>query len=110
MTTSDVPPLSLSAFDLSPDRGFLPATDPLEHLPEEPILTQIGAELPKLLSARRVRGVIQDRQDIMALAQHRLVDGAALQQRANAALDYYVGDARWIQHHLADALALIASC
>ena len=52
----------------------------------------------------------QDRQDIMALAQHRLVDGAALQQRANAALDYYVGDARWIQHHLADALALIASC
>lgn len=65
MTTSDVPPLSLSAFDLSPDRGFLPATDPLERLPQEPILNQIGTELPKLLSARQVRGVIQDRQDIM---------------------------------------------
>ncbi|MBS0170522.1 MAG: hypothetical protein JSR62_09210 [Nitrospira sp.] len=62
---SDIPPLSLSAFDLLPDRGFLPATDPLEQLPEEPMLNQFGTELPKLLSARRVRGAILDRQDIM---------------------------------------------
>ena len=58
-------PLSLAAFDLSPERGFLPATDPLDQLPEEPIINQIGTELPKFLTARQFRQFIQDRSDIM---------------------------------------------
>lgn len=65
MTASALPPLSLASFDLSADRGFLPATDPVEQVPEEPILNQFGAELPKLLSARRVRAAMLDRQDLM---------------------------------------------
>ncbi|HNK14471.1 MAG TPA: hypothetical protein PLZ20_07915, partial [Nitrospira sp.] len=65
MTTSSLPPLVPSTFDLSPARGFLPATDPVDQLPEEPILNQIGTELPKLLSARQVRRFIQDRDEVM---------------------------------------------
>lgn len=65
MTASHLPLLSLAAFDLSSDRGFLPATDPVEQVPEESILNQFGTELPKLLSARRVREAMHDRQDIM---------------------------------------------
>ena len=59
------PPLSLSDFDISPDRGFLPSTDPLVHLPDEPILNQIAAELPKFLTARQFRRFVQDRTDLM---------------------------------------------
>lgn len=65
MTTASLPPLVPSTFDLSPARGFLPATDPVDQLPEEPILNQIGTELPKLLSARQVRRFIQDRDEVM---------------------------------------------
>lgn len=81
----------------------------LGQLPHVPLTLAVLSPVDLAVS-KLARFQDQDRQDIMALAQHRLVDGAALQQRANAALDYYVGDARWIQHHLADALALIASC
>ena len=65
MTMPVQSPLSLAAFDLSPERGFLPATDPLDQLPEEPIINQIGTELPKFLTARQFRQFIQDRSDIM---------------------------------------------
>ncbi|MCC6967448.1 MAG: hypothetical protein IT391_14350 [Nitrospira sp.] len=65
MTTPLRLPLSLAAFDLSPDRGFLPATDPLDQLPDEPIVNRIGTELPKLLTARQFRNCIQDRSEIM---------------------------------------------
>ncbi len=65
MTTSSQPLLSLSAFDISPERGFLPVTDPLDRLPDEPILNQIAAELPKYLAARQFRHFIQDRLEIM---------------------------------------------
>lgn len=57
--------LSLTDFDISPERGFLPLTDPLNHLPDEPILSHIGAELPKFLTARQFRRFIQDRTDVM---------------------------------------------
>ena len=53
-------PLSLATFDLSPERGFLPATDPLEHLPDEPIVNQIGTELPKFLAARHFRQLLDE--------------------------------------------------
>ncbi len=65
MTTSSHQPLSLAQFDLSPDRGFLPATDPLAQLPDEPILNQIGSELPKFLTARQFRPFVQDHQEVM---------------------------------------------
>lgn len=58
-------PLLLSTFDISAERGFLPATDPLEQVSNEPILNQIGADLPKLLTARQFRHVIRDRQEVM---------------------------------------------
>jgi indoleamine 2,3-dioxygenase len=57
--------LSLTDFDMSPERGFLPATDPLHQLSDEPILNQIAAELPKFLAARQFRRFIQDRTDVM---------------------------------------------
>jgi hypothetical protein len=47
------------------------------------------------------------RQDILALARRGLLEGGALRRRVQEVLDYYVGDMRWIQHHLADALTLI---
>ena len=65
MTTSSHQPLSLAQYDISPERGFLPATDPLAQLPDEPILNQIGAELPKFLTARQFRSFVQDHQQLM---------------------------------------------
>ena len=65
MLTSSHQPLSLAQFDLSPDRGFLPAADPLAQLPDEPILNQVGAELPKFLTARQFRSFVQDHQQLM---------------------------------------------
>jgi indoleamine 2,3-dioxygenase len=65
MKASVPPPLTLADFDMSPERGFLPATDPLGILADEPILSQIGAELPKLLMARQLSHLIQDRPEIM---------------------------------------------
>ena len=65
MTTSSHQPLSLAQYDISPERGFLPVTDPLAQLPDEPILNQIGAELPKFLTARQFRSFVQDHQQLM---------------------------------------------
>jgi indoleamine 2,3-dioxygenase len=65
MKTSGPTQLRLADFDISPDRGFLPAVDPLDHIADEPILNQIGEELPKLLTARQLRRFIQDRSDLM---------------------------------------------
>ena len=57
-------PLSLSDFGVSPDQGFLPP-DPLDQLPDSPMLIQIGQELPKLLSARRVRQFIDEQRQLL---------------------------------------------
>lgn len=65
MTTSSHHFLSLSRFEISPERGFLPTTDPLEQLPDETVLNQIGAELPKLLTARQFRHFVQDHHAVM---------------------------------------------
>ena len=48
---------SLSDFDISPEQGFLP-TDPREHVPDCPLLNDLGQKLPKLLTARSVRPFI----------------------------------------------------
>ena len=58
-------PISLSSFDLSPERGFLPTADPLGSVPDEPILNQLGLDLPKLLTARQFRTIIRDRNQVM---------------------------------------------
>ncbi|HET9960769.1 MAG TPA: hypothetical protein VFQ34_00420, partial [Nitrospiraceae bacterium] len=57
--------LSLGDYELSPERGFLPARDPLDNLPGEPIVNEIARDLPKLLTARRFREFVQDRQEIV---------------------------------------------
>ena len=51
----------------------------------------------------------QDRRDIAALAHQGLLAAHPLRLRVEEALDYYVGDARWLRHNLADALSLIQS-
>jgi indoleamine 2,3-dioxygenase len=65
MKSSSPMPLSLAEFDISPERGFLPLADPIDHLADEVILSRIGEDLPKLLTARQLRRLIQDRKDIM---------------------------------------------
>jgi indoleamine 2,3-dioxygenase len=60
---SAFPLLSLSDYDISSERGFLPP-DPREHLADCAALNELGHELPKLLSARRVRPFI-DAQDAL---------------------------------------------
>ena len=58
MRSTNFAPLDLSDYEISPEQGFLPK-DPLEHLPDLPTLTQLGHELPKLLSTRTVRRFIE---------------------------------------------------
>ena len=49
----------LARFEVHPERGFLPASDPPEQLPEAyRAWDQIGAELPKLLGAGVVRAAV----------------------------------------------------
>ncbi|SPP63536.1 hypothetical protein [Nitrospira lenta] len=60
MRPTNVTPLDLSDYGISPDQGFLPS-NPLEQLPDSPMLDHLGQELPKLLSARMIRRFI-DRQ------------------------------------------------
>lgn len=45
-----------------------------------------------------------DREDIATLARAGLLSRQPLAARAEEALAYYVGDDRWVRHHLADAL------
>ncbi len=57
-------PLSLADFEISPERGFLPS-DPCETLPDSPTLNHLGREMPKLLSARRVRQFIDEQPSLL---------------------------------------------
>jgi len=61
MHTLNAEPLRLEDYEVHPERGFLPAEDPLPYL-EDPYYApweQVAGELPKLLVARRVRQVIE---------------------------------------------------
>ncbi|MGH7148343.1 MAG: hypothetical protein ACREIJ_10665, partial [Nitrospiraceae bacterium] len=62
-STTFLPP-SLSDYEISPEQGFLPQ-DPHGHLPDSPILNDLGDELPKLLSARRVRRFIDEQRQLL---------------------------------------------
>ena len=57
-------PLSLSDFEISPERGFLPS-DPCDTLPNCPTLNQLGHEMPKLLSTRQVRQFIDEQPSLL---------------------------------------------
>src|SRR5262249_4869138 len=59
MRSTTFRPLSLADFEISPEQGFLPQ-DPIDNLPDCPTLSDLGHELPKLLSARMVRQFIND--------------------------------------------------
>lgn len=65
MNSSTFRPLSLAEFDISPERGFLPS-DPCETLPDCPRLNHLGQEMPKLLSARRVRRCIDEQNALLS--------------------------------------------
>ncbi|MCP9451983.1 MAG: indoleamine 2,3-dioxygenase [Nitrospira sp.] len=58
-------PIRLIDFALSPEGGFLPS-DPVETLPDCPLLNHLGRELPKLLSAHRVRQFIHEQSSLLA--------------------------------------------
>jgi len=61
MQTLHADELRLEDYEVSPERGFLPAEDPLPYL-EDPYYApweQIAGELPKLLVARKIRPVVE---------------------------------------------------
>jgi len=64
MRSTTFHPLTLSDYEISPERGFLPQ-DPREHLPDCPSLNHLGHELPKLLSARMVRHFIDGQRELL---------------------------------------------
>lgn len=57
-------PLSLSDFEISSERGFLPS-DPCDTLPDGPTLNYLGYELPKLLSTRQVKRFIDEQPSLL---------------------------------------------
>lgn len=59
-------PLSLSDFEISSERGFLPL-DPRATLPDCPVLNHLSREMPKLLSARQVRQFIDEQPSLLPL-------------------------------------------
>ena len=78
----------------------------LGRVGDRPLL--LGVLAPVDLAVSKIaRFQDQDRADIAALARLGLLDGAAFQTRVEEALDYYVGNTRWIEYNLRDALALI---
>ena len=64
MSSSTFQPLSLTDFDISPERGFLPS-DPCENLPDCPVLTHLSREMPKLVSTRQVRQFIDEHPSLL---------------------------------------------
>ena len=51
----------MNEFQIDPERGFLPPTDPLAHLP--PYFApweEVGRSLPKLLTANKLRTSVKD--------------------------------------------------
>jgi hypothetical protein len=60
-----------------------------------------------LAVSKLARFVERDREDIQALAKAGLISADAVEARAAAALDYYVGDTTFIRHNIRDAVAEI---
>ena len=51
----------------------------------------------------------RDREDIRELAERGLIDPDTFAKRADAALDYYIGDLTFVRHNLADAREIIST-
>ncbi|MCS6897190.1 MAG: indoleamine 2,3-dioxygenase [Nitrospira sp.] len=66
-------PIALADFEISPERGFLPP-DPIDILPDCPVLTRLGKELPKLLSARQVRRFVDEQSSLLSSIPSRWGD------------------------------------
>ena len=64
MGSTNLAALNFSDYEISPEQGFLPP-DPLGHLPNSPVLNDLGTELPKLLSARTVRRFIDEQRQLL---------------------------------------------
>lgn len=60
MQPAPLQPFSLTDFDVSAERGFLPVPDPLASCSLFPELESLGNLLPKLLAARQLRKFIKD--------------------------------------------------
>jgi indoleamine 2,3-dioxygenase len=79
-------PSDLKAFDLSPERGFLPQQDPARALPAELARwDELAADLPKLLAAGRVRSALQD----LPVLDTRGLSGEGVLRRAMLVLSYF---------------------
>ncbi len=65
MQPAPLQPLSLSHFEISEERGFLPVPDPLSSCSLCPDLEWLGWQLPKLLAARQLRNTINQLQGII---------------------------------------------
>lgn len=64
MSTTNIAPLVLADYDITPERGFLPR-DPSAELPDSPTLSELGRELPKLLSARMIRRFVDEHRQLL---------------------------------------------
>ncbi|HSF66416.1 MAG TPA: hypothetical protein VLA67_03200 [Nitrospiraceae bacterium] len=64
MYSANFASLNLSDYGISSEQGFLPE-DPLETLPDLPVLNRLGREMPKLLSARTVRRFIDEQRQLL---------------------------------------------
>lgn len=86
VVTSVVAPAPVfSELGISPERGFLPATDPVTRLPRRyAAWEQVATDLPKLIAAERVHGAIED---LDVLDAGALEDGPEL-DRAMLVLSY----------------------
>lgn len=60
MKQSTLPFLSLTDFEISEERGFLPAQDPCTEFPQSLALERLGQQLPKLLAARQLRQSVKE--------------------------------------------------
>src|SRR5437016_13397354 len=60
MALNKFAPLDLTAFDITPERGFLPRRDPLATLPDRwpTVLNDLALALPKLLTTRQLRAYV----------------------------------------------------
>lgn len=104
-------PLNLAEFDLSPEGGFLPRVDPLPDLapPACAEFNRLVSELPKLLSARRVRETVTRLDDILPDAGDRWSEdedrcaGRALSFLGHA---YVWEDPQRPERHLPGSLAI----
>lgn len=70
MSSQPCQTLSLSAYDVSAERGFLPDQDPLAACAYDPSLDELSKELPKYLVAGRLRDYVNKTPQILRSDEH----------------------------------------